>query len=64
MYDIVRYAEEDFEVVFRKINNLEEKVLFWSERTRKSVEIDINYFFNIEDGIWEGEFAITYEKEI
>ena len=64
MYDVVRYANKDFEIIFKKINNLEEKILYWSERTKKKVEIDTNFFYNMEDEMWEGEFIITYEKEI
>jgi hypothetical protein len=64
MYEILRYAEEDFEKLFKKINNLEDKVLYWSNRTNRQVTVDTKFFYNREDEIWEGEFTVSYEKEI
>ena len=62
MYEVVRYSERDFEDLFRKINNLELKILFWINKTDKKVTVSTQISYNIVDSIWEGEVEVTNEK--
>jgi hypothetical protein len=63
MYEIVRYSG-DFEFVFKKVYELKERVIYWQDKTGKPIKVDTHFFYNPVDEQWEGEFEVTYEKEL
>lgn len=63
MFETVRYYNDDFEQIFNRILNLEEKVNYWSVKTNKNLIIETRFSYNVEDDTWEGELEVRDAKK-
>ena len=63
MYEIARFSNEEFEELFNRIMNLEEKIEYWINKSNKDLVVETRFSYNIEDGIWEGEVEVRDAKE-
>lgn len=63
MHEILRYTSTEFEDIWKKIINLEDKLIYWREKTHKKIEIETRFIYHIEEDVWEGELEVTGAEE-